>query len=105
MEVTCQELHERLERGEKPRLIDCREIWEHNVARIEGSELIPMDQIPAHLEGLRDNSDDVVVYCHHGVRSLQVVRWLRQQGVSNCCSLAGGIDFWSQTVDTSVPRY
>ncbi len=46
-----------------------------------------------------------MVYCHHGVRSLNVVNWLREQGIENCQSVAGGIDAWSLAVDPSVPRY
>ena len=47
----------------------------------------------------------VVVFCHHGIRSLQVVNWLHEQGVTNCLSMAGGIDRWSAEIDAGVPRY
>lgn len=88
-------------------LIDCREDWEHAAARIEPSILIPMNTIPANLnrlEGLAD-AQMLVVYCHHGVRSLNTVAWLRRQGIENVFSLTGGIDQWSLEIDTSIPRY
>jgi rhodanese-related sulfurtransferase len=88
-------------------LIDVREAFENQICSIAGSELIPMNTIPArvsHLETLADVKT-LVVYCHHGMRSLSVVNWMRQQGIDNCQSLAGGIDQWSQQIDPSVPRY
>jgi rhodanese-related sulfurtransferase len=66
-----------------------------------------MRTVPASLGSIEGMSDEgsVVVFCHHGVRSLQVVNWLRDQGVANCQSMSGGIDRWSCEVDGSVPRY
>lgn len=87
-------------------LLDCRTPEEHAIARIEGAVLIPMQQIPERLgeiESWRDKP--IVVYCHHGVRSLRVVRFLRDQGFSQAQSMQGGIDAWSLEVDPSVPRY
>ena len=106
-EITPQELRLRLDAGEKLHLIDVREPFEYAQARIEGSELIPMRTIPASLQKLEGWSEEapLVVYCHHGMRSLQVVNWLREQGVAACQSLSGGIDGWSITVDPAVPRY
>jgi rhodanese-related sulfurtransferase len=82
-----------------------READEHRIARIEGAELIPMREIPQSLPSLDGGDLPLVVYCHHGVRSLNVVSWLRQQGVEDCVSLAGGIERWSLEIDPSVPRY
>jgi len=101
------ELKRRMEAGERLRLIDVREPQEHAVASISGAELIPMGTVPArltHLEAQAD-ADVLIVFCHHGVRSLQVVNWLREQGIENCQSLAGGIDRWAAEVDAAVPRY
>ena len=73
----------------------------------DDAELIPMASVPAELqklEGLAD-SRDLLILCHHGVRSLQVTMWLRAHGIANCCSVAGGIDRWSREVDASVPLY
>jgi rhodanese-related sulfurtransferase len=87
------------------RLIDVREPEEHDICRIEGARLIPMRSVPEHLQELDDDGPPLIVFCHHGVRSLSVVDWLRRQGVENCRSMAGGIDLWSLQVDPAVPRY
>lgn len=88
-------------------LIDVREPEEFAVAHIEASGLIPMRSVPAELQRLESLADEgaLMVICHHGVRSLQVVYWLRQQGLENCFSVAGGIDRWSLEIDPGVPRY
>jgi rhodanese-related sulfurtransferase len=107
IETTPQDIQRRLADGEKLLLIDVREPNEFQAARISGAELIPMRTIPAQLPRLEAASDDatLIVYCHHGIRSLNVVNWLREQGVSGCQSMAGGIDRWSLEIDPSVPRY
>jgi|SRR5579864_4012139 len=107
LETTPQDIHQRLTAGEKLFLIDVREPSEFALARIEGAELIPMRTVPAELSRLDGQADDgaLIVYCHHGVRSLNVVNWLRQQGVEACQSMAGGIDRWSLEIDPTVPRY
>jgi rhodanese-related sulfurtransferase len=104
LELTPAELKQRLDRGEKVLLVDVREPWEFDMCRIEGAKLIPMGQIPANLQSL-DVDDDVICYCHHGIRSLDVAVWLRNQGVATARSLAGGIERWSQEIDPQVPRY
>ncbi len=107
IEITPQELKTRLDAGERIFLLDCREPFEFQQARIQGGELIPMRSVPASLQKIEGESDQgaVVVYCHHGMRSLQVANWLREQGMANCQSLAGGIDLWSCQIDSAVPRY
>jgi rhodanese-related sulfurtransferase len=107
LEVTPQEVKQRIDAGEKLHLIDVREPSEHSLARIEGGELIPMRQVPGELQGLEARADagPLIVYCHHGVRSLNVVHWLREQGIEACQSMSGGIDAWSLQIDSSVPRY
>jgi len=104
LELTPVELKQLLDRGEKVLLVDVREPWEFDMCRIEGAKLIPMGQIPANLQSL-DVDDDVICYCHHGMRSLDVAVWLRNQGVAAAKSLAGGIERWSQEIDPQVPRY
>lgn len=104
-QITPQEVKQRLESGEKLRLIDVREPMEHQQARLEASELIPMRSVPQAIQQLEDSEAPLIVYCHHGMRSLQVVNWLREQGVENCQSMEGGIDRWSLEVDPAVPRY
>jgi len=86
-------------------LLDCREPWEHQTARIEGALLMPMNEIPARAHQELDPDAHVVVYCHHGVRSLNVTNWLRQQGFERVQSMRGGIDAWSREVDSKVPVY
>jgi adenylyltransferase/sulfurtransferase len=104
IEITPHEVKQRLDRGEKFLLVDCREPWEYEVCRIAGAQLIPMGSVATHLQQL-EAAEDVVVYCHHGRRSLDVVAWLQQQGVEGARSMAGGIERWSREIDPSVPRY
>ena len=107
MEISVGEALRRKDAGEKLHWIDVREPHEHAIARIEGAQLVPMRSVPGELQELERLADEapLVVFCHHGVRSLNVVQWLRGQGVDNCVSLAGGIDAWSLQADNSVPRY
>ena len=107
LEVTPAEVKRRQEAGEKLLLVDCREPNEHALTALAGADLIPMREIPAALSDLEAKAEDatLVVVCHHGVRSLMVVDWLRNQGVANCQSMTGGIDRWSLEVDPAVARY
>ena len=104
-EISAHELNERLRRGEAIRLIDCREPWENELVRREQSTLIPMYDTPGRIDELRGIEGQMVVYCHHGVRSMHVVQWLRSQGLTDIVSLAGGIDAWSLQIDPDMPRY
>jgi rhodanese-related sulfurtransferase len=107
MEISPQDVQRRIDGGEPLALIDVREPEEFAITRIEGATLIPMRSIPANLQQVEAKADEatVIVFCHHGVRSLNVVHWLREQGVPACQSMAGGIDAWSALIDASVPRY
>ena len=105
IQITPKEVKQRLDAGEKLRLVDVREPFEYRQARIEGSELIPMRTVSKSLDSLEAEEAPVIVLCHHGMRSLQVVSWLREQGVEHCSSMEGGIDRWSLEVDPTVPRY
>jgi rhodanese-related sulfurtransferase len=95
---------EMLDRGEVSLFVDVREPWEHEVSRVEGSTLIPLRQIPANVARFREASE-IVLFCHHGRRSLNAAVWLRSQGIGNARSMAGGIDRWSVEIDPEVPRY
>lgn len=87
-------------------LLDCRLAEEYAIARLDGAVLVPMHEMPDHMESLRQYAGRrIVVYCHRGVRSLRVAAWLREQGFAGACSMVGGIDRWSTEVDASVPRY
>jgi adenylyltransferase/sulfurtransferase len=107
LEISVTEVKRRLDAGEKLHLIDVREPQEFLLAKIEGATLVPMRSVPGELQDLEKRAGEapLVVFCHHGVRSLNVVNWLRQQGLENCTSMAGGIDAWSLSADTSVARY
>jgi len=105
IEITPVEVSELLEQGAALRLIDVREPAEHAICHIEGAALIPMQYIPLRLNELDDPGTRIVLFCHHGVRSLQVAGWLRGQGIENCQSMSGGIDLWSARIDPAVPRY
>ena len=104
-EITPQELKQKLDAGDELTVLDVREPWEYDTARIEGSTLIPMDQIPARVNQELDPEDLIIVICHHGVRSANVAAWLLQQGFERVQSLRGGIDRWSREVDPKVPLY
>jgi rhodanese-related sulfurtransferase len=104
LEITPAELKARLNNGEKLVLIDVREPWEHEICRIEGARLVPLGYLAASLNTLPD-VDEVICYCHHGMRSLDAAAWLRFQGFEKAKSLAGGIERWSLEVDPNVPRY
>lgn len=91
-----------------PLLLDVREAWELQAARLElpGTELrhIPMHTLPARLHEL-DRTQPILALCHHGARSLQCVAFLQRQGFDAVYNIAGGIDAWSREVDPAVPRY
>lgn len=107
IETSPQDIQRRIDAGEPLLLIDVREPEEFAITRIEGATLIPMREIPASLQQLEAKAGEatLIVFCHHGVRSLNVAHWLREQGVPACQSMAGGIDAWSTQIDPSVPRY
>ena len=106
-EITTQELKQLLALAspERPVVLDVREPWEYSVARIEGSTLMPMGDIPSRAFQELDPEARIITVCHHGVRSMNVAVWLRNQGFENAQSLRGGIDAWSAEIDTAVPRY
>jgi rhodanese-related sulfurtransferase len=103
-EITPEEVKSKLESGADFTLLDCREPWEYQTARIERAVNIPMGEIPARTHEL-DPDKHIVVLCHHGMRSMNVTAWLRQQGFANVQSMAGGIDAWSRRIDGKVPLY
>jgi rhodanese-related sulfurtransferase len=105
IEITPVEVRDLLKAGEPLRLIDVREPAEHAICHIEGATLIPMQTVPSRLNELDGTGARIVLFCHHGVRSLQVADWLRRQGVEDCQSMAGGIDLWSAQIDPAVARY
>ena len=101
--ITPGELKGKLDRGEEPVLLDVREPWEFALARIEGSRLVPMNEILDRLPEL-DTSAETVVVCHHGTRSAFVTQALDRYGFEAAYNLEGGLDAYS-VADSSVPRY
>jgi adenylyltransferase/sulfurtransferase len=104
MELTPREVRERLAGENEILFVDVREKWEYETSRIEGSLLIPLREIPGSL-GRLQSQREIVLFCHHGIRSLDAAAWLREQGVKDAWSMAGGIDRWSVEIDPNVPRY
>jgi len=95
-----------LPREERPRLIDCREADELAICQIEGNEWVPLGTFPTALGQLAaDQERGIVVYCHHGMRSMQGAGFLRARGLGNVFSMAGGIEAWAEIVDPEMPRY
>ena len=89
----------------KAKLIDVREPWEFATAHVQGSVDMPMGDVPARAHRELDPEERLVVMCHHGMRSMNVTVWLRNQGFEQVQSLRGVIDAWSAEVDPAVPRY
>ncbi len=89
---------------EKPLLLDVREPWEYEAARIAGAQLVPLREVASRIAEI-DGARDIVAICHHGGRSLQAAMFLEKQGFKRVHNLTGGIDAWSRTVDPSVPTY
>lgn len=103
-EMTPLKLAERLRGPQPPTLIDVREPWEHRLAHIAGSRLVPLGALPAALSTF-DPATEYVLLCHHGVRSLTGLHLLRERGLTRVAHLTGGIDAWSTDVDPDIPRY
>lgn len=104
-EISPEDVKTKLDRAEALTLLDVREPWEFETARIASAKLMPMGDVPSRAHQELDPDEDIVVVCHHGVRSLNVTNWLRQQGFEKAQSMRGGIDAWSRQVDQKVPLY
>ena len=104
-EISVEDVKRKLDAAESLTLLDVREPWEFETARITGAKLMPMGDVPSRAHQELDPDDHIVVMCHHGVRSMNVTVWLRQQGFENAQSMRGGIDDWSRRVDEKVPKY
>ena len=105
-QLKVQELSALLAANEPVYLLDVRQQWEHDLAVLPNSTLIPLDQLPHRGDEVQPPTDAlVVVYCHHGIRSLSGAAILQRFGFENVASLAGGVDAWSLEIDPKVPRY
>lgn len=98
------EIKHRLEAGEAFRFIDVRERDEYQAARVEAAELLPMSEIQSWWQEL-PRDQEIVIMCHHGIRSAQVCTALNRAGFEHLTNLEGGIEAWSRDVDPNVPRY
>jgi adenylyltransferase/sulfurtransferase len=103
-EMSVRELAERLRRGDALELIDVREPWEHEYARIPGARLVPLDRLAEAIPTL-DPAREYVMQCHHGIRSRHAAGMLRAAGFRRVRNLAGGIAAWSAEIDAAVPSY
>jgi adenylyltransferase/sulfurtransferase len=105
-EITAAELARKLAAGEAVYLVDVRTPREHETAALPNSQLVPLATLSRRLDEVRPPEGAlVVVYCHHGIRSLTGAAILAHAGFSDVASLAGGIDAWSVEIDSQVPRY
>jgi adenylyltransferase/sulfurtransferase len=105
-QISVHELAAKREANEPVYLLDVRQPWEHQTAALPGSILIPLPQLASRAAEVQPPAEAlVVVYCHHGIRSLSGAALLERRGLTNVVSLAGGIDAWSQEIDPQVPRY
>src|SRR6202167_467024 len=104
-EITPEQVKAKLDAAESFTLLDVREPWEFETAKIDGAKLIPMGDVPSRAHQELDPEDHIVVVCHHGVRSMNVTAWLRQQGFEKAQSMRGGIDAWARRVDGNVTVY
>jgi sulfur-carrier protein adenylyltransferase/sulfurtransferase len=102
-DISPQDLKARLERRDPVILLDVREDWEAALCRLDNATRIPIEEIELRTAEL-DPADEIVVYCHHGVRSAAVAGFLRQQGF-RAVNLEGGLDQWARTIDPKMKRY
>jgi rhodanese-related sulfurtransferase len=103
-EITPQDLKSRLEAPPAPVLLDVRQDWETRLCRLPNAVHIPIEEIELRVEELNPD-DEIVVYCHQGVRSAAVAHWLRGLGFKHVRNLAGGLDAWARTVEPGMRRY
>lgn len=104
LQLTPAKLTEMLARGERVYLLDVRQQWERDLARLNDHALIPLNELPERYREIDAQDALVVCYCHHGVRSLSAAALLEAQGI-RAASLRGGIDAWSLEIDSNLPRY
>ena len=102
--IPAEELKKKLDAGEKPILLDVRESWEFSICKIKNSINISMSN-PEKLINELNTDDEIIVICHHGMRSFQVCEFLEENGFKDVLNLDGGIDSWAKTIDKDMPQY
>ncbi len=103
VQVSVEEARDLLAQAEPPQLLDCRQPEEWDLVRLPGATLAPLPELLDHVDDL-DPRRPVLVYCHHGIRSINAAIMLEQRGFTTM-SMRGGIDAWSLRIDPTVPRY
>jgi rhodanese-related sulfurtransferase len=103
-DISPQDLKARLDQKRPLVLLDVRDDWETRLCRLDNALHIPVEEIELRADEL-NREDEIVVYCHHGVRSAAVADYLRSAGFAKAVNLAGGLDLWARTVDRSMRRY
>lgn len=103
-EISVRDLSQRMAEPNPPVVLDVREPQEIAIARFPGAVEIPMQSVPSRIDEL-DQSGEIFVLCHHGMRSAHVAEYLAEQGFTRVGNVTGGIDAWALLVDPSVPRY
>jgi len=103
-EICVEDLKAKQDRGDKFVLLDVREQYEYDIAKIQGSQLIPLGELHSRMSEL-DSADEIVIHCKSGVRSAKAVRQLQKAGFAKLFNVEGGIGAWADRVDPSVPKY
>jgi rhodanese-related sulfurtransferase len=104
-EITPEALQKQLGQPSRPKIVDVREPWETELVSFPGAIAMPMGDVPSRAFAELDPDEPIVAVCHHGVRSLTVANWLREQGFEHAQSLAGGQDAWALRIDPQMARY
>ena len=106
LQISPIELAEQIRSGNPPHLLDVRQLEENQFVALPNSILIPLGELASRVDEIDDWKDqEIVVYCHHGIRSLNAIGQLKHFGFTKLRNLAGGIDRWSTDVDPKAPRY
>ena len=103
-EMTPEELRARMEQGDDLLIVDVREPHEHDICRIGGAKLMPLSRFAAEVSQL-SSTQEIVLYCHRGIRSMTALKFLRKAGFRRLKNLQGGIDAWARRIDPDMPRY
>ena len=103
-EISPQELKQKLDENDPVFLLDVREQSEYDIVHLEDAQLIPLNTLPHHIDSL-PSDQEIVVFCHHGQRSLYATAFLHQNGYTEAKNLIGGIDQWAAEIDTTLRRY
>lgn len=106
IEIDCRSVKSMMDQGDSFLLLDCRRQVEYDTVHLEGSRLVPMEELTGRIGELEPYREHrIVVHCHLGGRSLQVTEWLRSQGFDKVQNMTGGIDAWATEVDPQLKRY